>query len=483
MSEARVRNPKLVLAVVAVSAFLATFNETFLNVALTPIMETFAITSATVQWVSTAYMLVAAIAVPVTSFLYRSIPTRALNIAAVAFLLVGTLVGGFAQNFAVLIVARVIQAIGTGMLVPIGMNLTLLVAPQGQLGTYMGVVSAVTLLGPAFGPIAGGLLLAVADWHVLFFVFAAVVFVTLVLTVAIIRDFAELTKPKLDVASVALISVGLVGVLYGVSTSFSGDVAVAAGSGIVGIVCLVVFVMRQRTLEEPLLDLRPFKTPGFSTSLLVVFIAFMAVFAMNIVMPLLMQGSMGMTAMGAALTLLGPCMICCIFAPIGGKCFDHFGLHITLPLALAVMTVFLFALSLFGGNAPAWMLALMYAPILLGCAFSVGPAQSFALGRLTPELHPHGVTMCYTAIQVAGCIGSSFYVGIMSAAESSALAQGATAVAANAAGFETTCAVAGCFAIIGLIFALLVSRAEVKSKSVQDEFATVSDSLVAEASA
>ena len=159
----RVRSAAKVLVAISIGAFLATFNETFLNVALTPIMYDFGVTSGDVQWVSTAYMLVAAVTVPVTSFLYRSVPTRRLSLIALALLLAGTLLGAASSSFPMLIVARCIQALGTGMIVPIGMNLTLLVAPQGKLGTYMGVVSAVTLVGPAFGPIAGGLMLSVAD--------------------------------------------------------------------------------------------------------------------------------------------------------------------------------------------------------------------------------------------------------------------------------------------------------------------------------
>lgn len=328
MSEAPVHRPAAVLLVIAVSAFLATFNETFLNVALTPIMQDFAISSALVQWVSTAYMLVAAVTVPVTSFLYRSVPTKRLSIIALCLLLVGTILGSVAASFSVLIVARVIQALGTGMIVPIGMNLTLLVAPQGKLGTYMGVVSAVTLLGPAFGPIAGGALLSIANWHVLFVVFALLVAFTLVLTIAFIGNFASLSHPRLDVLSVCLVSVGLIGIMYAVSSAFSGSPIIAGGCALVGIICLGIFVVRQRSLETPLLDLRPFHTASFNVSLAVVFVAFMAVFAMNIILPLFMQGALGFTAMNAALTLLAPCMLCCIFAPIAGKLFDRFGFNL-----------------------------------------------------------------------------------------------------------------------------------------------------------
>lgn len=202
---AHVRNAAKVLVAISIGAFLATFNETFLNVALTPIMQDYGVTSGDVQWVSTAYMLVAAVTVPVTNFLYRSVPTRRLSIITLTLLLVGTLIGIFSLNFPMLIVARCVQALGTGMIVPIGMNLTLFVAPQGKLGTYMGVVSAVTLVGLAFGLIAGGLMLSVADWHALFIVFAALVAVAIVANSLFVGDFEKLTNPKLDVLSIALI--------------------------------------------------------------------------------------------------------------------------------------------------------------------------------------------------------------------------------------------------------------------------------------
>lgn len=466
MSEAPVRNSAAVLFAIAVSAFLATFNETFLNVALTPIMQDFSISSATVQWVSTAYMLVAAVVVPVTSFLYKSIPTRRLTIIALSFLLIGTLLGALAQNFAMLLVARIIQAFGTGMIVPIGMNLTLLVAPQGKLGTYMGVVSAVTLLGPAFGPIVGGTLLAAANWHVLFLVFAALVALCLIINGVVIDNFAKLTHPRLDVPSVVLVSIGLIGIMYAISTAFSGTVTIALGSFVIGAICVVAFVVRQRRLEEPLLDIRPFSNAGFNVSLIVVFIAFMAVFAMNIILPLFMQGALGFSAMDAALTLLAPCMLCCVFAPVAGRLFDRFGLSLSLPLALAVMAIFMVMLSRLDATSSSMMIVALYAPILIGCSFSVGPAQSFALGRLTPELHPHGVTMCYTAIQVAGCVGSSFYVGVMSSAEASALASGVNEIAANASGFSMACIAAACFAVLGLGFALATSIISKKDKHI-----------------
>ncbi len=478
MGEAPVRNSALVLLAIAVSAFLATFNETFLNVALTPIMQDFGISSSDVQWVSTVYMLVASVTVPVASFLYRSVPTRRLTLVALGLLFAGTVVGALSTSLPLLLVGRAVQALGTGLIVPIGMNLTLLVAPQGKLGTYMGVVSAVTLLGPAFGPIGGGVILGVADWHVLFWFFAVLVAACFVVNAVIIRDFASLSHPRLDLASVALVCVGMVGILYGISTAFSGSAAVAGVAGVVGVVCMVVFVLRQRSIDDPLLDLRPFRDPGFDTGLVVVFVAFMAVFAANITLPLFMQGSLGFSALDAALTLLAPCMLCCIFAPVAGRMFDRFGLAVTLPVALAVMALFMLLLSRSGVGVSSLTLVLLYAPILIGCSFSVGPAQSFALGRLTPELHPHGVTMCYTMIQVAGCVGSSLYVGILSAGEAAGMGAGLDAQHATATGFSWACTAAACFMAVGFLFAIataVISRRAPKASAAASSDAALAD--------
>ena len=118
------RKPAVTLFVAAFAAFLATFNETFLNVGFAPIMESLSVDVSTVQWLATAYMLGAAVMVPVSAFAYRSFPTRPLFCATTALLVIGSVVGALAQNFAVLLIGRIIQALGTGMLIPIGMNIT-----------------------------------------------------------------------------------------------------------------------------------------------------------------------------------------------------------------------------------------------------------------------------------------------------------------------------------------------------------------------
>lgn len=409
-----VKHAAAVLTAIALGAFLATFNETFLNVALTPIMHTFHINSGQVQWVSTAYMLVAAVTVPMVSFLFRSVPTRRLTTVAFIFLLAGSLIGAFSTAFPVLIVGRCVQAVGTGMIVPIGMNLTLLIAPKGRLGTYMGVVNVI-----------------------------------------FIDDYAALSQPKLDVLSVILISLTLIGIMYGISTIFSQSVIVAILAFVIGIVSAGLFIRRQHQLAEPLLDLRPFKDASFVKGIAVVFIAFMSVFAMNILLPLYMQNALGFSALDAALTLLVPCLSCVVFAPLAGSLYDRYGFKHSLPISLLVMAAFLLLMSTVTGTHTAGVqIALIYLPILAGCNFSIGPTQSYVLDNLSEDLHPHGVTICYTAIQTAGCFGSSLYVGILSAVEQGRLAAGFKSALAVTGGFHVSCATAAAVALVGFVVAL-----------------------------
>ncbi len=461
---APVRRPGAVLLVAAYGAFLATFNETFLNVALNPIMADFGVGSATVQWVSTAYMLMAAIMVPVTGFLYRTVPTKRLACVAVALLLAGSLVGLASPAFAVLLAGRVVQALGTGMLVPICMNVTVAVAPRNKMGTYMGIVSAMTTLGPAFGPIVAGTVLSVSGWHALFAVFACLVAVELVLAAALLPDVGQITSPVLDIPSVCLVSLALVGLLYGVSTVFAGPVPVAVASLAVGVVAAAAFVARQRRVAEPLIDLRPFSNAGFDLGVLLVIISLMVVFAMNILLPLMMEGALGFSAMQAALTLLPACILSCVLAPVAGRIYDRAGMRVIVPVGMVLISTFTFLLSrLVGVDATSGLIVALYAPVVAGTSFVMGPAQPFALSRLRPELYPHGVTIVSMSFQVAGCVGSSLFVGVMSGVEAGAMASGAGQAAATVGGFSAASLLACFIGLAGLAVAVCAGVVEVRS--------------------
>lgn len=450
------RKPATILMVAAFAAFLATFNETFLNVGFAPIMQSLSVDVSTVQWLATGYMLGAAVMVPVSAFAYRSFPTRQLFCATTALLVIGSVIGALAPNFTVLLIGRIVQALGTGMLIPIGMNITLEIAPREKLGTYMGIMGAMTTLGPSSSVILAGIILAFADWSMLLWVFGALSLLCFLAGAIVLRDIAHLTHPRLDAPSVALIAIALIGILYGISTIFSSNIAFALGSIIVGAVVLVVFVKRQGKLEEPLIDLRPLKIPPFAIGVIVNMLSLITIFAMNIIVPTFMQSALGTPPLIASLILFPAILCSCVVSPFAGRIYDKQGPGILLPVGFLCIAVFSVLTALFISTANPVLLALIYIPVICGNALIIGPVQSYALSKLSPEMNPHGVTVMSTGFQIAGCIGSSVFVGVYAAISAAQSAQGASAISAMSAGMTAAGILVGAVALIGFLLALWI---------------------------
>lgn len=446
MNQNQTLNPGPIVFVAAFSAFLATFNETFLNVAFSPVMADFQVSVSTVQWLAAAYMLGAAVMVPVSAFLYRKIPTRPLYLTTVGLLIAGSVVGALAPSFSILLTGRIIQALGTGMLIPVGMNITLEVAPKRKLGTYMGIMGAMTTLGPSTSVIAAGVLLSFFPWRTLLWVFAALSALCFLCGLVLLKNVAKLTNPKLDILSPILIGVALIGILYGISTIFSGNALLAVIAAAVGVVFLILFVLRQKKLEEPLIDLRPLSVKPFAIGVLINMLSLIVIFAMNIVMPLFMQSALGESAFNASLTLFPAILLSCVISPLAGRIYDKHGAKVLLPLGFAMICAFTFALGFAHSAGSLLLLSILYIPVICGSALIIGPVQSFALSFLAPELNPHGVTVMSTGFQIAGCIGSSLFSGVY-------------AMKAQASqGFTAASVLAAILALVGLILAVAVSK-------------------------
>ncbi|MDO5846002.1 MAG: MFS transporter [Methanocorpusculum sp.] len=442
-------NPQVILFIAAFAAFIATFNETYLNVAFTPIMTDLHIDTNTVQWLTTAYMLGAAVMVPVSAFLYRNIPTRFLFLGSVGVLILGSIVGVLAWNFPVLLIGRIIQSLGTGILIPVGMNVTLEAAAPNVIGRYLGIVGAMTTLGPSLSVLVAGGLLSVSggNWHLLFGVFAVLSALCFLAAFAKLPNLAQLTRPKLDVLSTILISFALIGILYGISTSFSGNVLGSVVSAVIGIVCLAAFVLRQRSIPNPLIHLKPLGVRIFRIGVIINMISLIVIFAMNILLPVYLQGTLEADAMVASLVLFPAILLSCIVAPLAGRAYDKHGVRVLLPAGFILMAAALAAIVLTISTGVLWLIALLYIPVICGSALIIGPVQSFALSRLSPELIPHGVVVMSTGFQIAGCIGSSLFMGVYS-----------VFFASGEAGFSYAVILAAAFAVAGLVLAAGIGR-------------------------
>lgn len=450
----------MLLAVLYGSAFLAGFNENLVNMALLSIMGEYGVDSITAQWLVTGYMIVATIVVTCMAFFYRRFKLRTLFFSASALSFAGSILGFLAPNFTLLLIARLIQAIGTGIFIPMMMNTILAVTPKNKLGTFMSIGSCMITFGPAFAPVVCGGIVTALGWHNVFLVPAIAMAILAVLGFFFVKNL-DTSPAHLDMPSAALSSVGLFALSFGLA-ELTITPLVALASLAAAVLCVVVFILRQLRCAHPLIDLAPAKSITFWPTLVLVTITMMSTFSMSVLLPLYFEGALGTTAFLAGIIMLAPVLANTFITLLGGRIMDKRGEWPLLPAGFAIATVG-FAIMAIG--APSLSLAAMLAGSILafsGIGLVFSPSQTAGLRTLPPEQHPFGVALSTTFVQIAACIGPSLYTGILASAQSNALADGANAQIATAQGFSNAMAVATLVAFLGFAVAFVYARAAKK---------------------
>ena len=450
----------MLLAVLYGSAFLAGFNENLVNMALLSIMGEYGVDSITAQWLVTGYMIVATVVVTCMAFFYRRFKLRTLFFSASALSFAGSILGLFAPNFTLLLIARLIQAVGTGIFIPMMMNTILAVTPKNKLGTFMSIGSCMITFGPAFAPVACGGIVTAIGWHNVFLVPAIAMALLAVLGFFFIKNL-DTSPAHLDMPSVALSSVGLLTLSFGLA-ELTANTLVALASLAAAILCIVVFILRQLRCAHPLIDLAPAKSITFWPTLVLVTITMMSTFSMSVLLPLYFEGALGTTAFLAGVIMLAPVLANTFITLLGGRIMDKRGEWPLLPAGFAIATVG-FAIMAFG--APSLSLTAMIVGSILafsGIGLVFSPSQTAGLRTLPPEQHPFGVALSTTFVQIAACIGPSLYTGILASAQSDALASGTSSQIATAQGFSNAMMVAALVAFLGFAVAFAYARAAKK---------------------
>lgn len=445
------------LAVLYGSAFLAGFNENLVNMALMSIMADYSVSSVTAQWLVTGYMIVATVVVTCMAFFYRRFNLRPLFFGASAFCLAGSIMGLFAPSFEILLVARLVQAVGTGMFIPLMMNTILVVAPKTKLGTYMSVGSCMITFGPALAPAVCGGLVTGLGWHSIFLIPTIAMAVLAVLGAALVKNLST-SEAHLDVPSVTLSALGLTALSYALA-ELTLNTAVAIASFAVALAAIAAFVVRQLRCAHPLIDLTPMKSIAFWPATLLVTVAMMSTFSLSVLLPLYLEGAAGMSAFLAGLVILVPVLVNAATTLIGGRIMDKHGEWPLLPLGFALIAAGFAALA---AASSTLNVALIFAAALVtyaGVGFIFSPSQTAGLRTLAPQHHPFGVSLMSTFIQIAACIGPSMYIGIMSSTQAGAMASGASAPMGAALGFSSAVLVAAAIAAAGCALAFAYAKA------------------------
>lgn len=450
--------PGRVLAALMLAAFLAILNETVLSVALPQLMVDFHVDATVAQWLTTGFLLTMAIVIPTTGFLLRRVTRRTLFLIAMVFFLVGTALAAAATGFGMMLGARIVQAIGTAILLPLLMSTTLLLVAPERRGVMLGLNQVVISVGPAVGPTLAGVVMHALDWRWIFLLMLPLGVAILAFGAVAVRVPSVTVKAPRDVWSVVLSAFGFGGVVYALASLG----AIMAGSwtgvvvGVVGIIALVLFVLRQRSLaargREPLLDLRPLGTAVFRRSVVVIAIAFGTMIGSVVVLPIYLQDGRGLDVLATGLLLLPAGVAQAVAAPIFGALFDRFGSAPLLIPGAVLLTAGQFALASTGQDTPLALIVVFHVVFTLGMGAVMTALMTGSLGSLPPAQFGHGSAIVNTVQQLAGAAGTALLVAALGFGGAGITPPGA----AVTAGAQSAFLVGGILTAIGLVIALTI---------------------------
>jgi EmrB/QacA subfamily drug resistance transporter len=476
--------PYGMIAILFIGAFVAILNETLLNVALPSIMEEFEVNATAVQWLSTGYMLINGILIPASAFFIQRFSDKKLFITAMSLFTLGTFLASIAPAFGVLLGARMIQASGSAIMMPLLMNVMLTAFPVERRGAAMGMFGLVMITAPAIGPTLSGWLIEHYSWRMLFDLVLPIALLTVVFAVFKLKDITPQRAIKLDFISLVLSSIGFGGLLYGFSSAGEKgwDSPLVYGTIVIGAIALVTFILRQLRIDDPMLEFRIYKYPMFALSSAISIVIAVAMFSAMILMPIYVQTIRGISPIDSGLLMLPGAIVMGIMSPVTGKLFDKYGARVLAVIGLIITVVTSFYFSRISMTTAYSTLVLLYTFRMFGMSMVMMPVMTNGLNQLPPINNPHGTAMNNTLQQVSGAIGSALLITVMNnrtkdkaeelaadtLANMSASAQPSAQAAADIqqqimneamlAGINFTFFISALIAVIALILAFFIKR-------------------------
>jgi MFS transporter, DHA2 family, lincomycin resistance protein len=453
---------KLVINLLLISTFVVILNETIMGVAIPHLMADLEASATAAQWLTTAFLLTMAVVIPITGFLIQRYNTRPIFVLAMTTFSAGTLLAAVSPGLEILIVARVIQAIGTAIMFPLLMTTVMTLVPPESRGKTMGNISIVISVAPAIGPTISGIILNYLDWRWMFILVLPIALAALALGYKRIENVTEPRIAPLDVVSVLLSVVGFGGLVYGLSrfgeTSGEPGPLPIFGPILIGIVGIIVFGLRQLQLQRKdaaLLDLRTFLSGNFSIAVAMMAICMMALFGTIILLPIYMQNVLGLEPLQTGLLLLPGGLVMGLMAPYVGRLYDRFGPTRLLVPGTIIVSLVLWALTRVDQNTSVINLLIGHVAISVGLALVFTPLFTASLSSVPMRLYSHGSAILGSIQQVAGATGIALFIALMSIQTAGLVHSGVPQVEALAGGISLafTCgAIISLFAVVAAFF-------------------------------
>ena len=464
-------NRSLLVVVLLIGTFCTVLNQTLLTTAFPALMKAFNISASSVQWLTTGFLLVNGIMIPISAWLINKFSSKRLYLTAMTIFLIGTITCFVAPNFSTLLIGRLIQAAGVGISMPLLQNIMLSIFPPEKRGSAMGMAGIVIGLAPALGPTLSGWIIDHYTWRDLFGMVIPIVILVLVLAFFLMKSVIQLSNPSIDVLSAFLSTVGFGSLLYGFS-SVGND---GWGSSkvisflVIGVFVIGLFVWHQLHLEHPFLELRVFKSPTFTIAAILSGVVNMAMVGAEMVLPLYIQNIRGESAFHSGLMLLPGALIMGLMMPITGAIFDKHGAKRLAISGMLILTAATLPFAFLTQETPIVMIVILYAIRMFGISMVMMPVTTSGMNALPMNLISHGTAVNNTFRQVASSIGTAVLISILtnvtkdnlpkaSLLKSLPLSYKDQAINATLSGYHAAFFVAVIFGLVGFIITFFLKN-------------------------
>ena len=413
----RTLNSRLILAIFATGlmSFAGVVVETAMNITFPVLMRQFNISTGTVQWLTTGYLLIVATFVPISSFLKRRFKTRTLFLTANLLFIAGLLVDTFAPTFGVLLLGRLIQGVATGIALPLMFNIILEQAPMDKIGLLMGIGTLVTAVAPALGPTYGGLIVSNLNWRDIFMFLIPLLLLSLITGLLTIRQVNKTENVHFDVLSWGLVALTFISFILGLSNM--AHVTTQPWPVILGIVigcfALAAFIWRSKRIDQPLIKLTVFSHPVFSWHLLAFFLVQISALGLSFLLPNFLQLVNGKSALIAGLVVLPGAALGALFAPLGGTILDHFGPTRPILTGAFCQLVALGGMMFGTSSLTPGIILSWYLLYLFGTGLAFGNIMTTGLKSLSDQQQSDGNAIYNTVQQFAGAVGTAIVSAVV----------------------------------------------------------------------
>ncbi len=426
------RKRNLIFINIVISCIASSMLATALTTALLPISEDLGLSVTTGQWLTSGYSLVMAIIMPLTAFLINRFPTKRLYPTAIFIFMCGLLVSALSVNFAMMMVGRVLQACGGGMLTAMAQVIILTIFPAEKKGKAMGWYGLSIGAAPVIAPTLAGLLVDSVGWRAIFFVSLGIMLISFIYALLVFENVLETEKRKFDVASFIMSAFAFGGITLGIGNlgTFGGMSVTALVPLVIGIVFAAIFSTRQLHQDRPFLDLRILKNKHYTVSVLGSMLLYFNIYGGTVILPLYVQQTLGLTATTAGLVTLPGSLASVIVSPFAGQLYDKTGMRILFVCGSVLLAVSNGLMCLVNLNMGLWVAIVLNIVRNIATACLLMTLVTWGASTVTADKTSHATALLTSLRTIAGSLGSAVFVAIMtiSAANATSLATDAASM-------------------------------------------------------